>query len=96
MAPTCCGKKFVPFGAGFGISFSQTRASHKKPHGSGGERVTSVDETTFVASSCLHFFLDATSTNRSVVLKFGIIQGLFGHFYTLTEFLRLLMCIIQI
>ena len=49
-------KKIVPFGAGFGISFSQTRASHKKPHGSGRERVTFVDETTFVASSCLDFF----------------------------------------
>jgi hypothetical protein len=56
MAPACCGKKIVPFGVGFGISFSQTRASHKKPHGSGRERVTFVDEMTFVASSCLDFF----------------------------------------
>ena len=29
------GKNIVPFGVGYGISFSQTRASHKKPHGSG-------------------------------------------------------------
>jgi hypothetical protein len=56
MAPTSCGKFFIPFGAGFGISFSQTRASHKKTHGFGRERVTFVDETTFVASSCLDFF----------------------------------------
>ena len=60
MAPTCYGKIFVPFGAGFGISFSQTIASHKKTHGSGRERVTFVDETTFVASSYLDFFLEVT------------------------------------
>jgi hypothetical protein len=56
MVPTCCGKKFVPFGAGFGISFSQTRGSHKKPHGSGREHVTFVDETTFIASSRHEYF----------------------------------------
>ena len=27
-------KNIVPFGAGYGTSFSQTRASHKKTHGS--------------------------------------------------------------
>ena len=33
-ASTCCGKNFVSFGAGFGICFSQTGASHYKHHGS--------------------------------------------------------------
>ena len=53
---TCCGEKVVPFGAGLGISFSQTRASHSEPHGSGRERVTFVDETMLVATSCFQFF----------------------------------------
>jgi hypothetical protein len=35
----------------------------------------------------LIFFTEATKTNRSVVLKFGIIPGLFGPFYTFIEFL---------
>ena len=38
--PTCRGKKIVPFGAGLGISFSQTRDSHNKPDGFGTERAT--------------------------------------------------------
>ena len=49
-------EKFVPFGVGSGICFSQTRASHKKPHGFGRECVTFVDEMTFVASSRLEYF----------------------------------------
>ena len=43
--------KFIPFGAGLGISFSQTRASHNKPDGFGRERFTFLDETIAVASS---------------------------------------------
>ena len=35
---------FVPFGAGLGISFSQTRASHNKPDGFGSERSTFGDD----------------------------------------------------
>ena len=49
--PTCYGKFVVPFGAGLGISFSQTRASHNKPDGFGRECVTFGDETISVASS---------------------------------------------
>ena len=71
-------------------------ASHKKPHGSGRERVTFVDETIFVASSCFNFFLLSTYYNRTVVLKFGNFRGSLAHFYTLTEFSRHLRCIIQI
>ena len=44
----------------------------------------------------LIFFTEATKTNRSVVLKFGIILVSFGLFYTFIEFSRHLMCIIQI
>ena len=32
-ASTCCGTNFVPFGAGLGICFSQTGASHNKHDG---------------------------------------------------------------
>ena len=49
---TCRGKKFVPFGAGLGILFSQTSASHNKPDGFGRERATFGDETISVASYC--------------------------------------------
>ena len=49
---TCHGKFFVPFRAGLGISFSQTRASHNKRDGFGRERATFVDETLSVASYC--------------------------------------------
>ena len=96
MVPICCGKKFVRFGTSFGISFLQTGASLKKAHGFDRGCVTFVGETTYAASSCLDFFIEATKTNRSVVLKFGIIPGLVGIFYTLIEFSRHFMCIIQI
>ena len=48
---TCRGKIFVPFGAGLGISFSQTRASHNKHDGFGRERATFVDRTISVSSN---------------------------------------------
>ena len=41
-------------------------------------------------------FLVSKYNNRSVVLNFGIFQGSFGHFYTITGFYRHFMCIIQI
>ena len=44
-ASTYRGKFFVLFGAGLGICFSQTRASHNKHHGFGRERPTFGDET---------------------------------------------------
>ena len=46
-------KKFVPFGAGLGISFSQTLASHNKCDGFGREPATFWDETISIASYCL-------------------------------------------
>ena len=44
--------KFVPFGAGFGICFSQTGASHNKHMVFGRERPTFGDETIYVAYYC--------------------------------------------
>ena len=87
MAPTRCGKIFVRFETSFGISILQTGASLKKAHGSDRGCVTFVGEMTYATSSCLDFFIEATRTNRSVVLKFGIILGSFGLFYTFIEFL---------
>ena len=43
---------FVPFGAGFSICFSQTRASHNKRDGFGKDGATFGDETISVASYC--------------------------------------------
>ena len=97
MASTCCGKKIVPFGAGFGISFSQTRASHNKLDGFGRERPTFGDEMISAASYCFQIFSSvSTENNRSVMSIFAIFGGLFGHFNILTEFSRHFMCIIQI
>ena len=50
-ASTCRGNFFVPFRAGLGISFSQTRASHNMHDGFGRERATFVDETIYVSSN---------------------------------------------
>ena len=58
--PTCRGKFFVPFGAGLGISFSQTRASHNKRDGFGMECATFGDETISVAS---YYFQKISSVN---------------------------------
>ena len=85
MAPTCCGKFFDRIGTSFGVSFLQTGASLKKARGSERERVTSVCEK--LSSPALIFLHRQIRPNRSIVLNFGIIPGLFGHFYTLIEFL---------
>ena len=44
--------KFVPFGAGFGICFSQTGASHNKHDGFGRERPNFGDEMISIAANC--------------------------------------------
>ena len=46
------GKAFVPFGAGLGINFSQTRASHNKRDGFSRERATFGDKMITIASYC--------------------------------------------
>ena len=49
-----------PFGAGLGISVSQTRASHNKRDGFSGERATFGDEMISVAS---YWFEKISSVN---------------------------------
>ena len=55
-ASTCHGKEFVPFGAGSGINFSQTTASHNKHDGFDREYPTFGDETISIASYCFQKF----------------------------------------
>ena len=92
----CRGKKFVPFGAGLGISFSQTRASHDKRDGFGRERATFGDETISVASYCFQKNSRVNIEQQECCVIFCDFRGLFGHFYTLTGFPRHFMRIIQI
>ena len=93
---TCCGKKFVPFGAGLGISLSQTRASHNKRDGFGRERATFGDETISVTYYCYQKFSSVNIEQHECSVKFWIFCGSFGHFYTLTGFSWHFTCIIQI
>ena len=96
MASTCRGIVFVPFGAGLGISFSQTRASHNKRDGFGRERATFGDEMISVATYCFQKNSSVNIEQQKCCVEFGIFHGSFGHFYTLTGFPRHFMRIIQI
>ena len=73
--PTCRGKFFEPFGAGLGISFSQTRASHNKRDGFGRERVTFGDETISVASYCFQKISSVNIEQQECCVKFLIYSG---------------------
>ena len=68
--PTCLGKFFVPFVAGLGISFLQTRASHNKPGGFGRERASFGDETIFVASYCVQKLSSVNIEQQECCVKF--------------------------
>ena len=69
-ASTCHGENFVPFGAGLGISFSQTRASHNKRDGFGRGRSTFVDETISVASYCFQNFSSVNIEQQDCCVQF--------------------------
>ena len=85
-ASTCRGKFFVPFGAGLGICFSQTRASHSKHDGFGRERPTFGDETISIASYLFQKISSVSIEQQECCVNFWDFQGSFGHFYALTEF----------
>ena len=78
---------FVPFGAGLDIRFSQTRASHNKPHDSGREYATFVDEMIFVASSEFNFFSSVNIEQQECCVDFWDFSGFDWTFYALVEFL---------
>ena len=88
-------KKF-PFGAGLGISLSQTLASHNKRDGFGRERATFGDETISVASYCFQNLSGVNIEQQECYVQFWNFWGSFGHFYTLTGFPMHFMRIIQI
>ena len=68
-------KTIVPFGVGYGISFSQTRASHNKPDGFGRERATFVDEMIYVASSCFQIFSSVNIEQHECCVNFWDFSG---------------------
>ena len=68
-------KKFVPFGAGLGISFSQTRASHNKRDGFGRECATFGYGTIFVASYCFQKISSANIEQQECCVKFWNFLG---------------------
>ena len=85
-ASTCHGKKFVPFGAGLGVCFSQTRASHNKHDGFGRERPTFGDEMISIASYCFQIFSRVNIEQQECCVIFCDFGDSFGHFYALSEF----------
>ena len=93
---TCRGENFVPFGAGLGVSFSQTRSSHNKHDGFDRERTTFGDGTISIASYCFQKNSSVNIEQQECCVNFCDLWGSFGHFYTLTGFTRHLMCIIHI
>ena len=95
-ASTCRGKFFVPFGAGLGISFSQTRASHNKYDGFDWERPTFGDETISIAS---YYFQKNSRVNieqQECCVNFWDFGGFVWTFLCINWVFNALMCIIQI
>ena len=74
-ASTCRAKKFVPLGAGLGISFSQTRASHNKRDGFGRERATFGGETIFVTYYCFQKNSSVNIERQECCLNFWDFSG---------------------
>ena len=90
------GKKFVPFGASLGISFSQTRASHNNRDVSVGSVPPLGTKQYPLPLIKFNNCWVSTLNNRSVVFNFGIFWGSFGHFYIATGFSKHFICIIKI
>ena len=88
--------KQFPFGAGLGISFSQTRASHNKRDGFGRERASFGDVTISVASYSFQKISSVNIEQQECCVQFWNFRGSFGHFYILTWSPRHFMRIIQI
>ena len=85
-ASTCRGKSLVLFGAGLGISVSQTRASHNKRDGFGRERATFGDERISHASYCFQKTSSVNIEQQECCVQFWNFSGFVWTFYALTEF----------
>ena len=88
-------KKF-PFGAGSGISFSQTRASHNKHDGFDRERPTFGDETISIASYCFQKFSRVNKEQQECCVKFWDFSAFIWTFLCINWVFNAFMCIIQI
>ena len=95
-ASTCRGKIFVAFGAGLGICFSQTRASHNRRDGFGRECATFGDETISVASYCFQKISSVNIEKHECCVKFWNFSGFVRTFLYINLVSRHFMCIIQI
>ena len=95
-ASTCRGTNFVPFGAGLGICFSQTRASHNKHDGFGRERLTFVDDTISIASYCFQIFYHVNIVQQESCVIFWDFLGFVWTFLCINWVLNAFMRTIQI
>ena len=95
-ASTCRGKKFVPFGAGLGISFSQTRASHNKCDGFSRERATFGDGTISIASYCFQKISRVNIEQQECCVNFWDFSGFVWTFLCINWVFHAFMCIMQI
>ena len=95
-ASTCRGKVFVPFGAGLGISFSQTRAYHNKHDCFDRERPTCRDETISIASYCFQKNSHVNIEQQECYVNFWDFSGFAWTFLYINWVFYAFMCIIQI
>ena len=87
-------KLLFPFGAGLGISFSETRASHNKPDGFGTERPTFGVEMISAASYCFHVFPRVNIEQQECCVNFCDFLG-FGFTFLCINRFSMHMCIIR-
>ena len=77
---------FLPFGAGLGVCFSQTRASYNKHDGFGRERPNFGDEMILIASNCFQIFSRVYIEQLECCVNFCDFLGFVWTFYALSEF----------
>ena len=95
-ASTWRGKVFVPFVAGFGICFSQTRASHNKHDGFGRERPTFGDKMISITSYCFQKISRVNIEQQECCVIFCDFSGFVWTFLCINWVFNAFMCIIQI
>ena len=89
-------KKFVPFVAGLGICFSQTRASHNKPDGFGRECPTFGDEMISIASYCFQKISSVNIEQQECCVNFCDFSGFVCIFLCISWVFDAFMWIIKI
>ena len=87
---------FVPFGAGLGICFSQTKGSHNKPDGFGRVCPTFGDETISIPSYCFQIFSRVNIEQQDCCVNFYDFPGFVWTFLCINWVFNAFMCIIQI